>query len=309
MDNHIDLGCEFEEDADAQEIESSRNEWPSIRVTFGWGENYLEQARGPSGSLLSANSPRGDIRDYVQLPSRGYLTYEIDAWEFDHRFPRFVVQELFFVRVRDRRVSEPDALQMAAIQVGIPFRSAPQQHVSDVGSTVQAVFEAAPASVRAGFVEAITGATAQEPELDEALWGRGPSPGKLRTAALQALKDDFVARRELIDASLPAAEVAELLGTSAQAVRDFVMSGDLVGLADGNDWRIPMWQLKAGVEQGFLPGIAQLRRVFPGGIVSLSRWMVTPSVDLGEMTPADVLAAGRVEEVFAVAAVTTAAAW
>ncbi|HZE16826.1 MAG TPA: DNA-binding protein, partial [Mycobacterium sp.] len=72
---------------------------------------------------------------------------------------------------------------------------------------------------------------------------------------------------------------------------------------------IPMWQVNAGAERGFLPGIADLRRVFPGGVVSLSRWAVTPNVDLGDMTPADALAAGRVQDVIAAATKTTTAAW
>jgi hypothetical protein len=70
-----------------------------------------------------------------------------------------------------------------------------------------------------------------------------------------------------------------------------------------------MWQVHAGAERGFLPGIADLQRVFPGGLVSLSRWAVTPNVDLGDMTPANALAAGHVQDVIAVAATTTAAAW
>jgi hypothetical protein len=170
------------------------------------------------------------------------------------------------------------------------------------------VLETASASVKAGFVEAVT-RTAPEHDLDESLWGGAPAAAELRIAALQALKDDFVARRELLHASLSRAEVAELLGTSGQAVLDRLAHGDLVGLKDGREWRLPMWQVNAGTECGFLPGIADLQRVFPGGVVSLSRWTVTPNVDLGDMTPADALAAGRVQDVVAVAAKTTSAAW
>ena len=178
----------------------------------------------------------------------------------------------------------------------------------EVGSAVHAVLEAAPASVKAGFVEAVTG-PAQEGDLDESLWGSAPSATEVRTAALQTLKDDFLARRELLHASLSRAEVAELLGISSQAVLDRLTHGDLVGLKDGREWRIPMWQVHAGAERGFLPGIADLQRVFPGGLVSLSRWAVTPNVDLGDMTPANALAAGHIQDVIAVAARTTAAAW
>jgi hypothetical protein len=173
---------------------------------------------------------------------------------------------------------------------------------------VHAALEAAPTSIKAGFVEAVT-RTGRERDLDESLWGRAPSTAELRTAALQTLKDDFTSRRELLHASLSRTEVAELLGISSQAVLDRLTHGDLVGLKDGREWRIPIWQINAGTERGFLPGVADLRRVFPGGVVSLSRWAATPNVDLGDMTPADALAASRVQDVVAVAAKTTASAW
>jgi hypothetical protein len=124
---------------------------------------------------------------------------------------------------------------------------------------------------------------------------------------LQALKDDFVARRKLLHASLSRAEVAELLGISSQAVLDRLRHGDFIGLKEGREWRIPMWQINASAERGFLPGIADLQRAFPGGVVALSRWAVTPNVVLGDITPADALAAGRVQDVIAVATTTTAA--
>jgi excisionase family DNA binding protein len=178
----------------------------------------------------------------------------------------------------------------------------------EVGSAVHAALEAAPAAVKAGFVEAVT-STAPDRDLDESLWGSAPSATEVRTAALQTLKDDFVARRELLHASLSRAEVAELLGISSQAVLDRLTHGDLAGLKDGREWRIPMWQVHAGAERGFLPGIADLQRVFPGGLVALSRWAVTPNVDLEDRTPANALAAGHVQDVIAVATKTTAAAW
>jgi excisionase family DNA binding protein len=178
---------------------------------------------------------------------------------------------------------------------------APLLSAAEVSSAVHAALEVAPTSFKVGFVKAVT-STAQERDLDESLWGNAPSTAKLRTAALQALKDDFTARRELLHASLSRAEAAELLGISNQAVLDRLTNGDLVGLKDGRAWRIPMWQVNAGAERGFLPGIAELREVFPGGVVSFSEWAVAPNVDLGGMTPADALAAGHVQDVIAVAA-------
>lgn len=178
---------------------------------------------------------------------------------------------------------------------------------AEVSSAVHRALASVPASVRTEFVEAVADQTAEA--LDESLWGAGPSAAQLRSAALQGLKDDFVGRRDLLSVSLSRSEVAELLGVSPQAVLDRLRDGDLVGLKDGREWRIPMWQVNAGAERGFVPGIAELRRVFPGGVVALSRWATTPNVDLDGMAPADILAAGRVEDVIAVAGALTAAAW
>jgi excisionase family DNA binding protein len=129
---------------------------------------------------------------------------------------------------------------------------------AEITSAVHRALESVPASVRTEFVEAVADQTAEA--LDESLWGAGPSAAELRLAALQGLKDDFVARRDLLSASLSRSEVAELLGVSSQAVLDRLQDGDLVGLKDGREWRIPMWQVNAGAERGFLPGIAELRR-------------------------------------------------
>jgi excisionase family DNA binding protein len=178
---------------------------------------------------------------------------------------------------------------------------------AEVTSAVQSVLQLVPASVQAGFVDAVTvNSTA---DLDESLWGAAPAPAKQRAAALQALEDDFVARRAVLDNSLTRAEVANLLGVSNQAVLERLETGDLIGLKKGREWRIPMWQINPDAERGFLPGLAQLRRVFPGGLVSLTRWATTPNVELGDKTPADVLASGHVDDVIRVAATITAAAW
>jgi excisionase family DNA binding protein len=186
--------------------------------------------------------------------------------------------------------------------------SRPKAHgtptAADVQAAVHTALDAVPASVRRHFIEAV--ADDGHGDLDPSLWGPGPSAADVRSAALQGLKDDFVARRELLRASLSRAEVAELLGVSSQAVLDRLTDGELIGLKEGREWRIPMWQLHPGAPRGFLPALAELRRAFPGGLVALSRWATAPHVDLGGMTPADALAAGRVDQVIAAATAITA---
>ena len=145
--------------------------------------------------------------------------------------------------------------------------------------------------------------------LDADVWGEAPTPEERRSVALEQMAIEFSRRAAVLEASLTASEVAELLHVSTQAIRDRIDSEDLLGLRDGRQWRLPFWQFSAEAERGFVPGIAELRKVFPGGLVSLSRWAEKPNPDLGDITPAQALAAGRVEPVVEAARVITAAAW
>jgi excisionase family DNA binding protein len=148
-----------------------------------------------------------------------------------------------------------------------------------------------------------------EEDLDPALWGRRPSESEAALAAVTNLRKQFDRRRELENASLSRAEAADLLGTSEQAVTDYLESGRLLGLRRGRRWLIPAWQFHADTERGVLPGLSQLGRVFPGGVVAMSLWVTRPSADLGDRTPRDVLARGDVEPVVRVARSLTSAGW
>lgn len=161
-------------------------------------------------------------------------------------------------------------------------------------------------SDRDGFVTSVVGS---EAELDTALWGREPSAAERRSAALENLRLEFEARRAVIEESLTRSEVSELLDISEQAVLDRLESGALIGLKKGREWRLPTWQFNPDAERGFVPGLAELQQVFPGGAVTLSNWVTAPSTDLDGATPAAELAAGHVDQVVLAAKSLTAAAW
>jgi hypothetical protein len=169
------------------------------------------------------------------------------------------------------------------------------------------VLTTVPDSARDGFVRTVVGDPSDG--LDAALWGRGPSPAERKEAALANLRRQYESRRQVVDASLTRAEAAELLDISEQAVLDRLEAGDLIGLKKGREWRLPAWQFSADAERGFVPGLAKLREVFPGGAVSMTEWVTSPNVELDGATPADELAAGHVVDVVHAAAAGTAAAW
>ncbi len=142
-----------------------------------------------------------------------------------------------------------------------------------------------------------------------AVWGAAPSAAERADAEMVNLAKTFVARRVVIDASMRRADVANLLGVSEQSITKQILAGRIIGVKDKGRWAIPQWQLDAGSEDGLLPGIRDLVRVFPGGPVSLSLWAQRSNVEFGDRRPRDILAAHRVDEVIDAVKAMTAAGW
>lgn len=169
------------------------------------------------------------------------------------------------------------------------------------------VLATVPAAARDGFVRSVI----DEPQddLDPTLWGAAPDAVERKQAALTSLRTQYEWRRQVLQASLTRAEAAELLDVSEQAILDRLRAGDLIGLKQGREWRLPAWQFSPDTERGLIPGLARLSEAFPGGAVSMTTWATRPHADLGGDTPADRLTAGQVEDVIHVARIGTAAAW
>lgn len=142
-----------------------------------------------------------------------------------------------------------------------------------------------------------------------AVWGSAPTPAERAEAEMANLVKAFVTRRAVIDASVSRADVADLLGVSEQSITKQILGDRIVGVKDKGRWAIPSWQLDAGSEDGLLPGIRELARVFPGGPVALSLWVLRPNVEFGDERPRDILAANRVDEVIQAVKGMTAAGW
>ena len=113
-------------------------------------------------------------------------------------------------------------------------------------------------------------------------------------------------RREQLTASFSRSEVAEMLDVSTQTVSDMRVQNRLIGLRDGREWRFPAWQFTPDDAEPVLPDLARLVREFPGGVVSLSRWMTRPNADFDGRTPQQEMLRDR-EHVFAVLHALTAA--
>lgn len=148
-----------------------------------------------------------------------------------------------------------------------------------------------------------------KPVLDEAYWGQEPSPEEVRDAVNMDLERQFAARDRLIDRSITRAQAAKLLGVAEQTISTLIRSGDLLAIKEGREHRIPAWQFNPATERGILPGIRQLNDVYPGGLASLSEWVLLPNSEFDGATPAELLTKGNIEPVVEIARIGTAAAW
>ncbi|NGP09308.1 helix-turn-helix domain-containing protein [Rhodococcus sp. 14C212] len=138
----------------------------------------------------------------------------------------------------------------------------------------------------------------------------GPAPRPTQTAALEAenLQLQVDQRREQLAASFTRTQVADILGVSKQTVSDMAADGRLVGLKDGREWRFPTWQFTPDRADPVLPDLDRLTRAFPGGEVSLSRWMTRPNDTFAGRTPAQEMARDS-DRVVTVTTGLTAAGW
>lgn len=159
----------------------------------------------------------------------------------------------------------------------------------------------------AQMTEAITASS--EDDLDERLWGPAPSRAATASATLNDLRRQHAARRALADSGITRKDAADLLGISPQAVTERLDTRQLVGVKTGREWRIPTWQFDLDSATGVLPALDRLQQVFPGGPVSLSKWVHRPSPDLDGLAPRDALARDDSDRVCALADALTAAGW
>ncbi|TCN53573.1 excisionase family DNA binding protein [Rhodococcus sp. SMB37] len=93
-------------------------------------------------------------------------------------------------------------------------------------------------------------------------------------------------RREQLADSFTRPEAADLLGVAPQTVSDMIAERRLVAIKDGRAWKLPAWQFTPDLAEPVLPDVGRLAQEFPGGVVSLSRWMSRPNENFGGRTPA-----------------------
>ncbi len=132
------------------------------------------------------------------------------------------------------------------------------------------------------------------PEIDE---------GELRTAAARNDARVWAAREDLYATGLSREQAAQRVGVKPNQITNLLRDEDLLALDGRDGLRLPAWQFDPEARRGRLEGIARIAAAFPGRVLSLSGWMVSPNPALGGRTPRQALLAGEVERVVAAASI------
>jgi hypothetical protein len=156
-------------------------------------------------------------------------------------------------------------------------------------------------SITNGIFGVLEQATPAEPE-ESPVTGRAASTPRQVAAAHRAnLLRSFALRRRVLQDTLTAKEVTELLGAaSRQTAHDRVRAGTLLAIRDGGRLHFPVWQFDAEGPDGVLEGLPQViaelaERTQLGQIL----WFMTAKRQLQGRTPLELLRAGELDAVLA----------
>lgn len=120
-------------------------------------------------------------------------------------------------------------------------------------------------------------------------------------AETAVLLRSFRRRRELLEGSLGATEVANLLGTSRQTPHDRAESGTLLAVHERGSLRFPVWQFDPTGRNGVIGGLPDVLRALRADPFAKLSWLVRPNAAFRGKTPVDLLKRGDTQRVLAAA--------
>jgi hypothetical protein len=110
----------------------------------------------------------------------------------------------------------------------------------------------------------------------------------------------FALRRALLERTITARQVAELLGTTRQTPHDRVAAATLLAIKDRGQLRFPTWQFDPDGPDGVRTGLPRvLKALSLKSDLGRLRWFESPKAQLGQRSPIDALRAGDVDAVVA----------
>jgi hypothetical protein len=152
-------------------------------------------------------------------------------------------------------------------------------------------------SVRSSSPEAEERPEAEESSkatLARQLTGEAPVGAELAALEMANLAEYFALRRELLQDSLTAPEVAALLRTSRQTPHDRVKAQSLVAVLERGALRFPRWQFDAQGPDGVLAGLPEVLRALALPPLAKIGWFTRTNSSLENRTPLAALQAGDV---------------
>jgi hypothetical protein len=139
--------------------------------------------------------------------------------------------------------------------------------------------------------------TDDDQELSALLGIEDLSDEQQRILEVNSLFNYFAWRKELLSHSLGAAQAAELLGVSKQAIHERIRDQKLVGMIEANSMRLPTFQFDPAGPNGCVEGLPEILKAMPGSLLSKVSWFTSPNRIFEGLKPIDVLKNGKFDAV------------
>ncbi len=126
---------------------------------------------------------------------------------------------------------------------------------------------------------------------------------------METLSKHFQHRRQLLESSLTAVQVAQLLGTSRQTPHDRVSSRTLLAIRDNGKLCFPSWQFDPAGSDSVIEGLPAILKALEISDYAKLNWLTRINPYLDGQTPIQALKAGQKERVLAEASAVGAGQW
>jgi hypothetical protein len=126
---------------------------------------------------------------------------------------------------------------------------------------------------------------------------------------METLSKHFQHRRQLLESSLTAVQVAQLLGTSRQTPHDRVSSQTLLAIRDNGKLCFPSWQFDPAGSDGVIEGLPTVLKALEVSDYAKLNWLTRVNPYLDGQTPIKALKSGQKERVLAEASAVGAGQW
>ena len=133
----------------------------------------------------------------------------------------------------------------------------------------------------------------EESALALKLTGRQYSKQDAAVLEITSLMQYFDRRKELLQNSLTASEVANLLNTTRQTPHDRINKKSLLAVKDNGVWKFPLWQFDPSGADGVIDGLPAVLKALEGSEFTKLNWLTSSNPYLNSLTPVEALKQGQ----------------